>query len=236
MILLIDNYDSFVFNLARYFQRLGHAAQVIRNDVLDVAGVRRLKPQAIVLSPGPCAPPQAGCSLEIVGALHAEIPILGVCLGHQAIAEGLGGRTIHAPEPVHGRSSAVFHDGLGEFAGLANPFMAGRYHSLVADEGSLPPDLQVTARTAEGVVMGLRHRRYPVVGWQFHPESILTDCGFELLRGFLRMAGLEASRTLVPETEFPEPDGWPNGKRSPPWSSAGPWRWGSAPPPTPVTF
>lgn len=190
MILLIDNYDSFVFNLARYFERLGRPTHVVRNDAIDAAGVRSLRPEAVVLSPGPCAPAQAGCSLEIVKQLHAELPILGICLGHQTIAEALGGRVAPAAEPVHGRTSSVFHDGQGLFAGLPSPLTACRYHSLVVEEASLPAELEATARTADGVVMGLRHKRLPLVGLQFHPESILTDFGFELLANFLRLAGL----------------------------------------------
>ncbi|HUY90857.1 MAG TPA: aminodeoxychorismate/anthranilate synthase component II [Pirellulales bacterium] len=196
MILLIDNYDSFVFNLARYFERLGRPTRVVRNDAIDAAGALALKPEAIVLSPGPCAPQQAGCSLEIVRELHAKLPILGVCLGHQAIAEALGGRVVRAPEPVHGRTSAVFHNDRGLFAGLPNPLTACRYHSLAVEEASLPDALEATARTADGVVMGLRHKRMPVFGLQFHPESILTDFGFEMLANFLRLAGLPLPRTM----------------------------------------
>jgi anthranilate synthase/aminodeoxychorismate synthase-like glutamine amidotransferase len=190
MILLIDNYDSFVFNLARYFERLGQPTHVVRNDAIDAAGVRRLRPDAVVLSPGPCAPQQAGCSLDVVRELHAELPILGVCLGHQAIAEAFGGRIVRATEPVHGRTSTMFHDGQGVFAGMANPSGVCRYHSLAVDEASLPECLEVTARTQRGVIMGLRHRTLPIVGLQFHPESILTDFGFELLANFLRIAGV----------------------------------------------
>jgi anthranilate synthase/aminodeoxychorismate synthase-like glutamine amidotransferase len=190
MILLIDNYDSFVFNLARYFQRLGQNTRVVRNDAIDAAGARELKPDAVILSPGPCAPEQAGCSLDLVRALHGSVPILGVCLGHQTIAAALGGRVVRAPAPVHGRASDVFHDGREVFDGLPNPMRACRYHSLVVEEMSLPAYLRVSARTADGVVMGLAHRQLPVVGVQFHPESILTDAGYALLAGFLRLAGL----------------------------------------------
>lgn len=196
MILLIDNYDSFVFNLARYFERLGRPTRVVRNDAIDAAGAWALRPEAIVLSPGPCAPQQAGCSLEIVRQLHARLPILGVCLGHQAIAEALGGRVVRAPEPMHGRTSAVFHDGQGLFASLPNPLTACRYHSLAVDEASLPGVLETTARAADGVLMGLRHKRLPVFGLQFHPESILTDMGFELLANFLRLARLPLPRAM----------------------------------------
>jgi len=196
LILLIDNYDSFVFNLARYFERLGQETQVVRHDAIDVAAIRTMRPDAIVLSPGPCTPTEAGCSLEVVRQLHAELPILGICLGHQAIAAAFGGRVVRAPEPVHGRPWKVEHQNQGLFAGLPNPLTAARYHSLVVDEQSLPPMLEVTARTPEGVVMGLTHRQYPVVGWQFHPESVLTESGYELLSAFLRMAGLSVAAEI----------------------------------------
>jgi len=190
MILLIDNYDSFVHNLARYFQRLGQETMVVRNSAIDVSGVRAAAPAAVVLSPGPCTPRQAGCSLDVVRQLHAEFPILGVCLGHQAIAEALGGRIVRAKEPIHGRTSPILHDGQGVFADLPNPLVACRYHSLVVDEESLPECLEVTARLDDGTVMALRHRTRPIVGLQFHPESILTDTGYALLAAFLRLAGL----------------------------------------------
>lgn len=199
MILLVDNYDSFVFNLARYFQRLGQQTLVVRNDALDVAGVRAMRPDAIVLSPGPCAPNQAGVSLELVRSLHRELPILGVCLGHQTIAGALGGNVIRAREPVHGRTSQILHNGRGLFAGLPNPLSACRYHSLVVEEASLPPELEVTARTADDTVMAVAHRDLPVVGVQFHPESILTDCGYELLASFLRLAGLNPAASPADE-------------------------------------
>lgn len=191
MILLIDNYDSFVYNLARYFERLGRETRVKRNTAIDVAGIRSLGPEAIVLSPGPRAPRQAGRSLKVVRELHGELPILGVCLGHQAIAEALGGRIVRAGEPVHGRTSPVWHDGRGVFRDLPNPIVGCRYHSLVVDEASLPGCLEVSARTDDGTVMAVRHRELPVVGLQFHPESILTDAGYLLLAGFLRLAGFD---------------------------------------------
>lgn len=207
MILLIDNYDSFVNNLARYFQRLGHETHLVRNDAIDVSGVRALRPDAIVLSPGPCTPERAGCSVDLVRSLHAELPILGVCLGHQAIAAALGGRVIRAPEPIHGRASEVFHNDRGIFAGLPNPLRACRYHSLVVDEPTLPDELAVTACTAEGVVMALAHRALPVVGVQFHPESILTEAGYEMLAGFLRQAGLRVPTPMPTFAgELHEPD------------------------------
>ena len=189
MILLIDNYDSFVHNLARYFQRLGHETKVVRNTAIDAGGVRRLKPDAIVLSPGPCAPRQAGCSLEVVRSLHRELPILGVCLGHQVIAEAFGGRVVQAEEPVHGRATPVRHDGRGVFEGLPAEFTAGRYHSLVVEEATLPDCLEVSARAPGGAVMAMRHRTLPLEGIQFHPESILTEYGYQLLANFLRRAG-----------------------------------------------
>jgi anthranilate synthase/aminodeoxychorismate synthase-like glutamine amidotransferase len=190
MILLIDNYDSFVFNLARYFQRLGQATQVVRNTAIDVAAIRRLRPRAIVLSPGPCTPKQAGCSVDVVRQLHGELPMLGVCLGHQAIAEAFGGRVIRASEPVHGRVSRIVHHGRGVFSGLPSPIAGCRYHSLVVEEASLPSCLEVAARSEDGTIMALQHREYPIVGLQFHPESILTDAGYPLLAAFLRLAGL----------------------------------------------
>lgn len=214
MILLVDNYDSFVHNLARYFQRLGHETRVVRNDAIDVAGVRALRPDAVVLSPGPCTPERAGCSIELVRDLHEELPILGVCLGHQAIAAALGGRVVRAVEPVHGRASDVFHDSRGIFTGLPNPLRACRYHSLAVEESTLPDCLDVTAHTADGVVMALAHRQLPVVGVQFHPESILTNTGYEMLAGFLRLAGLKApAPTPGIDSELPQPTG--GGHRTP---------------------
>jgi anthranilate synthase/aminodeoxychorismate synthase-like glutamine amidotransferase len=190
LILLIDNYDSFVYNLARYFQRLGHVTQIVRNDAVDAHQVELACPNAVVLSPGPCTPREAGCSLDVVRSLAGKIPMLGVCLGHQAIVEALGGRVIRAPEPVHGRASVIRHDGRGVFLGLPNPLTVGRYHSLVVDRDTLPDSLEVTAKTTDGVIMAVRHRQYPLVGLQFHPESILTQCGFGILSGFLRTMGL----------------------------------------------
>lgn len=163
MILLIDNYDSFVHNLARYFERLGRETRVVRNTAIDAAGVRALQPEAIVLSPGPCTPQKAGCSLEIVRSMHAETPILGVCLGHQTIAEAFGARIVRAAEPVHGRSSPIRHDGRGVFEGLASPLEACRYHSLCVDESTLPDCLEVSARLDDGQIMALRHRELPLV-------------------------------------------------------------------------
>jgi anthranilate synthase/aminodeoxychorismate synthase-like glutamine amidotransferase len=190
MILLIDNYDSFVFNLARYFQRLGQETRVVRHDAIDVAGVRALRSAAVVLSPGPCTPNEAGCSIDIVRELQNELPILGICLGHQAIAAALGGRIGRAQEAVHGRTSPVHHNRRGVFTGLPNPLVVCRYHSLIVAEAELPESLEVTARTVDGTVMAIAHRERPVVGLQFHPESILTEAGYPLLANFLRLAGV----------------------------------------------
>src|SRR5688572_4122198 len=203
MILLIDNYDSFVHNLARYFRRLGQETHVLRNDVIDAAGVRALSPQAVVISPGPCTPSEAGSSLDIVRELWREIPILGVCLGHQAIGQAFGAKVIRAPQPMHGRTSEVLHNERGIFAGLPNPFIACRYHSLVVDEATLPAELEVTARTADGVIMALSHRDRPLVGVQFHPEAILTEGGYQLLANFLAVAGLASDQ--LPVSELPAP-------------------------------
>jgi anthranilate synthase/aminodeoxychorismate synthase-like glutamine amidotransferase len=196
MLLLIDNYDSFAHNLARYFERLGVPTHVVRNDAIDVATVRTMRPAAIVLSPGPCTPREAGASIDIVRTLHKEIPLLGVCLGHQVIAEALGGKVVRAETPVHGRSSSVVHDGTGLFAGVPSPLTVGRYHSLVVEPASLPSELRVTARTDRTVIMAFAHGRWPVFGVQFHPESILTEHGYDLLANFLVIAGLDVARDL----------------------------------------
>lgn len=195
MILLIDNYDSFVYNLARYFERLGQATQVVRNTAVDVAGVHTLRPDAVVLSPGPCAPDRAGCSLELVRQLHPATPFLGICLGHQTIAQAFGGHVVRAQEPVHGRASVVHHTGRGIFTGLPTPLTAGRYHSLVVAEQTLPKCLEIAARLDDGTIMAVQHRTLPIVGLQFHPESILTEHGYALLAAFLRLAGLPGTKT-----------------------------------------
>ena len=194
MLILIDNYDSFVHNLARYFERLGQETRVVRNDAIDVASVRRLSPEAVVLSPGPCTSHEAGASLDIVRELHSETPILGVCLGHQVIAEALGGVVVRATAPVHGQASEIRHDGVGLFAGLPSPLTVGRYHSLVVEPDSLPGDLRPTAWTEDGLLMAFEHKQFTVYGVQFHPESILTEGGYELLANFLRLAGVTMSR------------------------------------------
>lgn len=193
MILLIDNYDSFAHNLARYFVRLGQAVHVVRNDAIDVAAARDLRPSAIVLSPGPCTPREAGASLDVVRQLHGEAPMLGVCLGHQVIAEALGGRIERAATPVHGQASAITHDAAGLFAGLPSPMSVARYHSLVASPVSLPSELRAAAWTEDGVLMAFEHRHRPVFGVQFHPESILTEHGYEILANFLRLARIRVT-------------------------------------------
>lgn len=190
MILLIDNYDSFVHNLARYFRRLGHETSVVRNDAIHPAAIRQKRPDAVVLSPGPCGPEQAGCSLSVVRELADCVPMLGVCLGHQVIAAAFGGKVVRAPEPMHGRVSDIVHEQRGIFRGMSNPFAACRYHSLTVDRATLPSCLAVTAETRDGVVMGVRHRERPIWGLQFHPESALTEHGYRLLGNFLRLAGL----------------------------------------------
>ena len=187
-IVMIDNYDSFTYNLVQYLGELGAVVVVRRNDAVSVAGVRDLQPDAIVISPGPCTPAQAGISVSVIRALAGELPILGVCLGHQCIAEAFGGTVVRADRLMHGKTSPVRHDGKTIFAGLANPFEAMRYHSLLVETRALPACLEVSARTAEGEIMGLRHRAYPIEGVQFHPESIGTPAGKRLLQNFL--AGL----------------------------------------------
>lgn len=203
MILLIDNYDSFVHNLARYFQQLGQTTVVVRNDAIGVEDVIAVQPEAIVLSPGPCTPNEAGCSLDIVRQFYQTIPMLGVCLGHQAIAAALGARIVRANEPMHGRTSEIFHDGRGVFDGLQNPLTACRYHSLVVEESSLPDCLEVSAKTADGTVMAVRHRNAPLIGVQFHPESILTTAGYSLLTRFLRLADLSVPESPPDSSDEP---------------------------------
>ena len=185
MIFLLDNYDSFTYNLAQYLGELGADPLVRRNDQVTVDQIASLAPEAIVISPGPGLPRVSGVTLETIRRLAGKVPILGVCLGHQAIGEVFGGKVVAAPSLVHGKTTEVLHDGRTIFHGLARPFVAMRYHSLVVDPGSIPPELEVSATTAEGVVMGLRHRSMFVEGVQFHPESILTRAGHQLLKNFL---------------------------------------------------
>jgi anthranilate synthase/aminodeoxychorismate synthase-like glutamine amidotransferase len=189
-ILVIDNYDSFAYNLVQYLGELGAEVIVRRNDAIDVAAVRALKPAAIVVSPGPCTPKEAGVSVAVIREMAGVVPILGVCLGHQCMGEAFGGRVVRAPRLMHGKTSPIFHDGRTIFAGLLNPFDGMRYHSLIVEPGSIPESLEVSARTAEGEVMGLRHRRHMIEGVQFHPESIGTAEGKRLLKNFLIEAGL----------------------------------------------
>jgi len=193
VILLIDNYDSFVHNLARYLRRLGQETRVIRNDAVDRAAIRAIDPCAIVLSPGPCTPDHAGHSLDVVRDMWQEIPILGICLGHQTIAAAFGAKIVRANEPVHGRTSQIKHHERGVFAGLANPLTVCRYHSLIVDEDSLPSDFEITARLTDGTIMAIQHRRRPLVGLQFHPEAILTEGGYAMLGNFLHIIGLPAA-------------------------------------------
>jgi anthranilate synthase/aminodeoxychorismate synthase-like glutamine amidotransferase len=185
LILVIDNYDSFVHNLARYLRELGCETEVVRNDEIDVDAIASRRPSHIVLSPGPCTPNEAGVSVELIRALGPSIPMLGVCLGHQCIGQALGGRIVRALRPMHGRTSLVRHVGDGVFAGLPNPLQATRYHSLVVASESLPEELIATAYSEEGEIMALRHRSLPIVGVQFHPEAVLTQHGYDLLRNFL---------------------------------------------------
>jgi anthranilate synthase/aminodeoxychorismate synthase-like glutamine amidotransferase len=188
MLLVIDNYDSFTYNLVQYLGELGQQVRVVRNNEVSVDDVVCMCPEAIVISPGPCTPNEAGISLEVISRLAGKIPILGVCLGHQAIGQAFGGKVIRAKEVVHGKTSRVFHDDKGLFAGLPNPFEATRYHSLIVERSSLPDCLEITAKTWDEEIMGLRHKTMPVEGVQFHPESFLTKVGKDLLRNFLRLA------------------------------------------------
>ncbi len=188
MIVLIDNYDSFTFNLVHYLGELRAQVRVYRNDKITSAAVIAAEPDAIVLSPGPCTPREAGICLDLIASASGKIPILGVCLGHQAIGDAFGGMIVRAPTPVHGKLSLIRHDGTGIFRGINAPFEATRYHSLVIDRGSLPDDLTVTADTEDGLIMGLAHRRLPLHGVQFHPESIASDHGHLMLKNFLDLA------------------------------------------------
>ena len=188
MILMIDNYDSFTYNLVQYLGELGEELKVVRNDQITLDEVRRLKPAGIVISPGPGGPKDAGISNDLIRTFASDIPILGVCLGHQCIGEVFGGQVVRAMRLMHGKTSPIIHDGTHLFRHLPNPFDATRYHSLIVRREGLPKNLLVTAWTKEGEIMGLRHKRFPVYGVQFHPESILTKVGKDLLRNFLRLA------------------------------------------------
>ena len=188
MLLVIDNYDSFTWNLVHYLGELGAAPEVARNDKVTVEEVLDARPQAIVLSPGPCTPNEAGICLDLIGRAAGRVPILGVCLGHQAIGQAYGGEIVRAPTLMHGKLSAIRHDGDGVFAGLPSPFSATRYHSLTIHPSSLPDGLAANARTEDGIIMGVRHRAHPVHGVQFHPESIASEHGHRLLANFLALA------------------------------------------------
>jgi anthranilate synthase component II len=192
VLLLVDNYDSFTYNLYQYLAELGAETRVLRNDELSAEEALALGPERIVISPGPGTPDEAGISLELVRRAAGRVPLLGVCLGHQALAQAFGGRIVRAPTIMHGKTSPIHHDGRTVFAGLPDPFIATRYHSLIVHRDSVPECLQVSAWTADGIVMGLRHRTLPLEGVQFHPESILTAVGKDLLRSFLRL-GTEAA-------------------------------------------
>jgi anthranilate synthase component II len=185
MLLLLDNYDSFTYNLFHYLGELGAKVEVWRNDALSAEDALALRPEAIVISPGPCDPDRAGISIDLVQAAAGRCPVLGVCLGHQAIAQAFGGRIVRAPSIMHGKLSAIEHEGRGILAGLPSPFVATRYHSLIAEPESLPACLDVTARTPDGVIMAIQHRSHPIYGVQFHPESIETEHGHRLLGNFL---------------------------------------------------
>ena len=191
MILVIDNYDSFTYNLVHYLNELGAETLVYRNDALSVDEALGLKPQGVLLSPGPCTPNEAGICLALLEAAPEDLPILGVCLGHQAIGQAFGGDVIRAKHVMHGKTSPIAHEGKGIFAGLPNPFTATRYHSLSVEKSTLPPVLEVTALTEDGEIMGFQHRSRPIHGVQFHPESIATEGGHAMLANFLKLAGVE---------------------------------------------
>ena len=191
MLLLIDNYDSFTYNLYQYLAELGAEVQVRRNDQVTLEEIAAMSPDQIVISPGPCTPDEAGLSCKIIETFGPSIPILGVCLGHQAIGQVYGGRVVRAPEPMHGKTTLMYHHGQGVFHGLPVPFAANRYHSLIVERSTLPKALEITAESADGLIMGLRHCTYPVEGVQFHPESIMTPVGKDLLRNFLNRRSIE---------------------------------------------
>jgi para-aminobenzoate synthetase component 2 len=193
MILIIDNYDSFTYNLVQYLGELGADLQVERNDRITIAGIEARRPEKIVLSPGPCTPDDAGITLEVIRHFAGRIPLLGVCLGHQAMGQAFGGRVIRAPYLMHGKTSRILHDGRTIFQGIDNPFVATRYHSLIVERESLPAELEISATTSDGLIMGLRHREYLCEGVQFHPESIMTVEGKRLLGNFLRLGNREGA-------------------------------------------
>jgi anthranilate synthase/aminodeoxychorismate synthase-like glutamine amidotransferase len=187
MILMIDNYDSFTYNLVQYLGQLGEEVAVHRNDAIALDEIEAMKPEAIFLSPGPCSPEKAGITIDVIRRFHRSVPLMGVCLGHQAIGQAFGGRVVRAGRIMHGKTSPILNDGLTIFQGLPSPFPAGRYHSLIVERKTLPCCLEVSAETEEGEIMGLRHREWPVEGIQFHPESILTPSGKRIIRNFLQL-------------------------------------------------
>ena len=199
MLLLIDNYDSFTYNLVHYLGELGAVCEVHRNDRITVDAVLKAKPKAIVVSPGPCTPDEAGICLDLIKRAGPTIPMLGVCLGHQALGQAYGGKVIRAALPMHGKMSAVKHSGKGLFAGLPGKFEVTRYHSLIVERSSLPETLEVTAETADGIIMGLQHKTHPVHGVQFHPESIASEHGHDLIANFLKLAGIAPKRRNAPK-------------------------------------
>ena len=202
MILVIDNYDSFTFNLVHYLLELGAETRVVRNDMLTAAEAIAMAPQAILLSPGPCTPNEAGVCLDLIAAAAAaKLPLLGVCLGHQSLGQAFGGAVIRAPQVMHGKTSAITHDGTGVFAALPSPFEATRYHSLIVRDDDLPACFAVNARSPDGIIMGIRHRALPLHGVQFHPESIATEHGHALLANFLRIAGLTPKLPANPRAQ-----------------------------------
>ncbi|MGE5892717.1 MAG: aminodeoxychorismate/anthranilate synthase component II [bacterium] len=188
MLLMIDNYDSFTYNLVQYLGELGQDLKVFRNDKITIAEIEKLKPERIVISPGPCTPKEAGISIDVIRHFTGKVPILGVCLGHQAIGEAFGGDVIRAPYLMHGKTSMIHHDSRTIFTGLPNPLEATRYHSLIIKRETLPQVLEISAWTEDGIIMGVRHKQYAIEGVQFHPESILTGSGKDLLKNFLRLS------------------------------------------------
>lgn len=188
MLLMIDNYDSFTYNLVQYLGELGEDVLTYRNDAIDIAEIERLAPQRIMISPGPCTPDQAGISLSVIDHFAGKVPLMGVCLGHQGIGQAFGGKVVHAKSIMHGKTSMIEHTGFGVFTDLPNPFSVTRYHSLVVERDSLPDCLEITAWTEDGEIMGMRHKTLPIEGVQFHPESILTEHGHALLKNFLELS------------------------------------------------
>jgi len=189
MILMIDNYDSFTFNIVQYLGQMGEDVRVYRNDKITLDEIKKLNPEAIFLSPGPCSPKEAGITVDVIREFYKTLPLMGICLGHQSMGYAFGGEVVRAERIMHGKVSPVHHDGKTLFTGLPNPFTAGRYHSLVVRPETLPSCLEISAQTAEGEIMGLRHKEYPVEGIQFHPESVLTPQGKRILRNFLKYIG-----------------------------------------------